>query len=69
MSELAAAMHELGPEEAAHAARTVIESALEHFTPTEREQFWNAIGLYYSTRRHPGQDEGKQEGAEAAATS
>ena len=66
-ADLATAMHELGPDEAAKAARTVIDGALEQFTPTEREQFWNAIGLYYSTRRHPGQDESKDVGGNGSS--
>ena len=54
MSEFATVMDELGPDDAARSARATIDTALEQFSPVQREQFWNAIGLYYSTRRHPG---------------
>lgn len=62
MPDLAKVFEELGPDEAAKAARAAIEIALQPFTPLQREQFWNAIGLYYSTRRHPGADETETEG-------
>ena len=64
MSDLASALQDLGPEEAAEAARTAIEAALRQFTPAEREAFWNAIGLYYSTRRHPGAGDSKPQPAQ-----
>ncbi|GAB6845580.1 hypothetical protein HNR00_001398 [Methylorubrum rhodinum] len=41
-------------EEAATAGRAALDSALQRFTTEQRDAFWNAIGLYYSTRRHPG---------------
>lgn len=44
-------------EEAAAAGRASLETALQRFTTEQRDAFWNAIGLYYSTRRHPGANE------------
>lgn len=44
-------------EEAAAAGRASLETALQRFTAEQRDAFWNAIGLYYSTRRHPGANE------------
>ncbi|MEE7458848.1 hypothetical protein MPAR168_11395 [Methylorubrum populi] len=44
-------------EEAAAAGRVALETALTRFTVEQRDAFWNAIGLYYSTRRHPGAGE------------
>lgn len=41
-------------EEAAAAGRAALDTALQRFTTEQRDAFWNAIGLYYSTRRHPG---------------
>ncbi len=41
-------------EEAAVAGRAALDAALLRFTAEQRDAFWNAIGLYYSTRRHPG---------------
>lgn len=41
-------------EEAASAGRAALDAALQRFTTEQRDAFWNAIGLYYSTRRHPG---------------
>ncbi|WP_342152196.1 hypothetical protein [Methylorubrum sp. SB2] len=41
-------------EEAASAGRAALDTALQRFTAEQRDAFWNAIGLYYSTRRHPG---------------
>ena len=53
-------------EEASRSGRAALEAALERFTPEQRDAFWNAIGLYYSTRRHPGADE-KKDAPPAAA--
>ena len=44
-------------EEAASAGRAALDAALLRFTVEQRDAFWNAIGLYYSTRRHPGANE------------
>ncbi len=44
-------------EEAATAGRAALDAALQRFTAEQRDAFWNAIGLYYSTRRHPGANE------------
>lgn len=44
-------------EEAASAGRAALDAALLRFTAEQRDAFWNAIGLYYSTRRHPGANE------------
>ncbi|WP_232630796.1 hypothetical protein [Methylobacterium sp. Leaf118] len=44
-------------EAAAAAGRASLETALQRFTTEQRDAFWNAIGLYYSTRRHPGANE------------
>ncbi len=44
-------------EEAAAAGRVALDTALLRFTHEQRDAFWNAIGLYYSTRRHPGAEE------------
>ncbi len=44
-------------EEAAAAGRAALDASLQRFTLEQRDAFWNAIGLYYSTRRHPGADE------------
>lgn len=44
-------------EEAAAAGRAALDTALQRFTTEQRDAFWNAIGLYYSTRRHPGANE------------
>lgn len=48
-------------EEAAAAGRAALEAALQRFTTAQRDAFWNAIGLYYSTRRHPGAGEAAAE--------
>jgi hypothetical protein len=52
-------------EEAAAAGRAALEASLQRFSHEQRDAFWNAIGLYYSTRRHPGADEAA---VQAAAT-
>ncbi len=52
-------------EEAAAAGRAALEASLQRFTHEQRDAFWNAIGLYYSTRRHPGAEEAA---LQAAAT-
>lgn len=44
-------------DEAAKAGRAALDTALQRFTAEQRDAFWNAIGLYYSTRRHPGANE------------
>lgn len=44
-------------EAAAAAGRAALDAALQRFTAAQRDAFWNAIGLYYSTRRHPGAGE------------
>ncbi|MCE4225118.1 hypothetical protein HCU64_15270 [Methylobacterium sp. C25] len=54
--------------EASELGRAALETCLEKFAPDVREAFWNAIGLYYSSRRHPGAEETKTEPeAEAVA--
>ncbi len=57
MSDLTTMLDELGLDEAARTARATIEHALERFSEVQRQEFWTAIGLYYSTRRHPGAEE------------
>ncbi|GEP09761.1 hypothetical protein [Methylobacterium gnaphalii] len=52
--------------EASELGRAALESCLEKFGPDVRDAFWNAIGLYYSTRRHPGAAEPKLESASEA---
>ena len=56
-ADAAASFDERMREEAAAAGRASLENALLRFTHEQRDAFWNAIGLYYSTRRHPGADE------------
>lgn len=63
--ELPGTFDERMREEAAAAGRAALEASLQRFTDTQRDAFWNAIGLYYSTRRHPGAEEA---GLLAAAT-
>ena len=53
-------------EEAAAAGRAALEASLQRFTHEQRDAFWNAIGLYYSTRRHPGADEAAAQAAAMA---
>ena len=54
--------------EASELGRAALETCLEKFAPDVREAFWNAIGLYYSSRRHPGVEEPEAEPeAEAVA--
>lgn len=52
-----AAFDERMRDEAAAAGRAALEVSLQRFTHEQRDAFWNAIGLYYSSRRHPGADE------------
>lgn len=56
-SESPVAFEERMRAEAAAAGRTALEVSLQRFTLEQRDAFWNAIGLYYSNRRHPGADE------------
>jgi hypothetical protein len=65
MPELTTQTDEALRDEASRSGRAVLEASLEKFAPDVRDAFWNAIGLYYSTRRHPGADEPKAD-AEAA---
>lgn len=53
--------------EASELGRAALETCLEKFAPDVREAFWNAIGLYYSTRRHPGSEDPKPEAQIAVA--
>ncbi|GLS42885.1 hypothetical protein [Methylobacterium brachythecii] len=53
--------------EASELGRAALEACLDKFAPDVRDAFWNAIGLYYSTRRHPGAEEAKGTEAEAVA--
>ncbi|TFZ58131.1 hypothetical protein E4V01_12390 [Methylorubrum sp. Q1] len=55
-SETPAAFEERMREEAAAAGRTALEASLQRFPQEQRDAFWNAIGLYYTSRRHPGAD-------------
>ncbi|CAO4192558.1 hypothetical protein [Methylorubrum extorquens] len=55
-SETPVAFEERMRAEAAAAGRTALEASLQRFTQEQRDAFWNAIGLYYSSRRHPGVD-------------
>jgi len=57
VAETTSMMDERLREEATRAGRAELDHALRRVTASEREAFWNAIGLYYSTRRHPGADE------------
>ena len=54
--ELPGTFDERMREEAAAAGRAALEASLQRFTDKQRDAFWNAIGLYYSSRRHPGAD-------------
>ena len=54
-------------EEAAAAGRAALDVSLQRFTHEQRDAFWNAIGLYYSARRHPGADEAAMQTAAALA--
>lgn len=54
-------------EEAAAAGRAALDAALQRFTLEQRDAFWHAIGLYYSTRRHPGAGESAAQAAAAPA--
>ncbi|MEH3119686.1 MAG: hypothetical protein PGN25_19430 [Methylorubrum populi] len=56
-AETPGAFDESMREEATAAGRAALEAALQRFTHEQRDAFWNAIGLYYSTRRHPGAGE------------
>ena len=67
MPDLSSLLDERLREEAALAGRAALETALERFSLADRDAFWNAIGLYYSTRRHPGADEQQARSAEAVA--
>lgn len=53
--------------EAAAAGRAALETALLRFTHEQRDAFWNAIGLYYSSRRHPGAEESAAQAVAAPA--
>lgn len=61
MFDVAEPMDEASREEASRVGRESLEAALTRFTPEQRDAFWNAIGLYYSTRRHPGADEAAEQ--------
>jgi hypothetical protein len=54
-------------EEAAAAGRAALEASLQRFTLEQRDAFWNAIGLYYSARRHPGAEEAARQPAATPA--
>ena len=54
-------------DEASRSGRAALEAALERYKLEQRDAFWNAIGLYYSTRRHPGAGDSKPDAAPAAA--
>lgn len=62
MPELTTQTDEALRDEASRSGRAALEASLEKFAPDVRDAFWNAIGLYYSTRRHPGADEPKADG-------
>ncbi|KQQ31688.1 hypothetical protein ASF53_03080 [Methylobacterium sp. Leaf123] len=66
-SESPVAFEERMRAEAAAAGRTALEASLQRFTHEQRDAFWNAIGLYYSNRRHPGADEAAAQPAVTAA--
>ena len=54
MFDLTSLMDELKRNDAAMAAMTVLEAALGRRTPEEQGAFWHAVGLYYVSRKHPG---------------
>ncbi|WP_336488909.1 hypothetical protein [Methylobacterium nigriterrae] len=56
MFDLASLMDELKHNDAAMAAMTVLEAALGRRTPEERGAFWHAVGLYYVSRKAPGDE-------------
>lgn len=56
MPDLTSLLDEKLRAEAASAGRAALETALERFSLADRDAFWNAIGLYYAQRRHPGAD-------------
>lgn len=53
MNVLASLVEELERNDAAQAAMAVIQSALERRTEEERGAFWNAVGIYYVSRKAP----------------
>ncbi|KAB1074276.1 hypothetical protein [Methylobacterium planeticum] len=55
MFDLTSLMEELKRNDAAMAAMTVLEAALGRRTPEEQGAFWHAVGLYYVSRKHPGE--------------
>ncbi|HEV7440284.1 MAG TPA: hypothetical protein VGN94_11765 [Methylobacterium sp.] len=67
MFDLTSLMDELKRNDAAMAAMTVLEAALGRRTPEEQGAFWHAVGLYYVSRKHPG-DAGGAAGESAALT-
>ncbi len=66
MPDLSNLLDERLREEAAIAGRAELEAALERFSLADRDAFWNAIGLYYSTRKHPGAEDPAARPSEAA---
>ncbi|GJE45008.1 hypothetical protein [Methylobacterium soli] len=67
MFDLTSLMDELKRNDAAMAAMTVLEAALGRRTPEEQGAFWHAVGLYYVSRKHPG-DAGNSTAGERAIT-
>ncbi|GJE56827.1 MULTISPECIES: hypothetical protein [Methylobacterium] len=66
MPELTLPTDDILRDEASQSGRAALEASLEKFTPDVRDAFWNAIGLYYSSRRHPGADEPKTDASPPA---
>jgi hypothetical protein len=56
MFNLANLLQELQGNEAASAAMDRMATTLSRRTSEEQGAFWHAVGLYYMTRKHPGQD-------------
>lgn len=57
MPEIIRGIDEAIREEASKLGRAELDAHLLRCTPEQRDAFWHAIGLYYSTRRHAGADE------------
>lgn len=58
MTILASLIDEVKRNEAAQAAMAVLQTALERRTTEEQGAFWHAVGLYYVSRKAPGEAKG-----------
>ena len=58
MDVLASLIDEVKRNEAAEAAMTVLQAALERRSSEEQGAFWHAIGLYYVFRKAPPESSG-----------